>query len=140
MPHGPTSYPALGVSIHACARRLGSTFPATAEELHSHAADVDDMLVNLAKTRGELDDITKLASNRLAAMDDLRVELVNASTLTRVANQRVADRTHKLTALVAYVDAQPCMCSEHELRNDPDAEPCDRCKALGRRNDEPVEP
>jgi hypothetical protein len=139
MPHGPTTSPALGDLIRTCAQRLAATFPATADELHSYGTEVDAVIVDLGEIRGELDDINRLAANRLAAMDDLRAELVNARTLTRIANHRVADRTHKLAALVAYVDAQPCTCSEHELRSDPDAEPCDRCKALGRRNDEPVE-
>lgn len=160
MPGRPTTYPTLGESIRIKARGLDDGFyPGLVGDLFTLADVADNLATELARTRAELTDMTKLAKSRLEvsdrrldeALEALRErDLARAEALRHERNwlsagaradrlgARVADMTHQLSVAAQYAAAQPCSCSEHEVRANV-ADPCDRCLILGRRLDEPVD-
>lgn len=147
MPDGPTTYPTLGERIRIKARTMDDGFyPGSVDDLFTIANTVDLLLIDLAKRRQDTADADRLAAHRdrIADGQHLRIRELEqqaehwSQTLSEVSagfNRLAAENAE----LVAYVMAQPCACSEHELRTDPAATPCDRCRALGRRMDIEVE-
>jgi hypothetical protein len=160
MPEGRTTYPTLGEAIRSRAEHLDVRFfPDSHHDLLRLATMADELGVELARTRRELADMDALAAARLQVCDSQAAMIATVTEQRDNANRRYLERdreaghwsqTHgELSAaynriadaaavLVAYAEAQPCMCSEHEVRANV-ADPCDRCKALGRVLDEPVD-
>lgn len=124
MPNGPTTYPTIAATVRDCASHVQGFYPASADQLDAAADGIDAMATELARTRRELADTDAVAAALRAQNSDV------AAAFNRQAI--VLDR------LIAYADKQPCMCSEHEVRANV-ADPCDRCLALGRVLDEPVD-
>ena len=160
MPNGHTTYPTLGESIRQQARSLDNGFyPGTVGTLCTLANVGDQLATELAKTRQELEDANSLARARLQVCDSQRTMIETTTEHRNNANSRYLAEVATTDALraqltdvsasynraaamldrlIAYADKQPCMCSEHEVRANV-ADPCDRCVALGRVLDEPID-
>ena len=159
MPNGPTAYPTLGATIREYVAGIDDFYPATQERLIKVADDVEAMAADLAKTRAELEDANSLARARLQVCDSQRTMIETTTEHRNNANSRYLAEVATTDALraqltdvsasynraaamldrlIAYADKQPCMCSEHEVRANV-ADPCDRCVALGRVLDEPID-